>query len=172
MRKFTLFALIVALIFLIVPCSFAGSLAAQRNVNEVVITNVAKALPASTQTAIFTIAGGPIEILSFTGEVTTVIETQDCNLKITADPTTPATDTDLCTVLNVSGDAVGTYYSLKTSIATALQEATNGVDEGMGYTIIVPIGAIDVNTVATNTGNITWRMRYRPLHPGVSVTAN
>jgi len=89
-----------------------------------------------------------------------------------ADPTTPATDTDLCAELNINADAVGTYYSLVTSIATALAEYTNGVGPTMGgvFSVTAPIGNIDVKASGTSTGAITWRMTYRPS-PGAVVTA-
>jgi len=137
------------------------------------IQNVSKALPASTQSPIFTIVGGPIEIISLTGIVTTGIQAQSCSLKVVVDPTTPATDTDISAVLEVTGDLAGTAYSIVTSIATALAEYTYGVGPTMGgvFRIHVPIGNIEVSTNATNTGNITWSLLYQPLAPGVIVTA-
>jgi hypothetical protein len=172
MKIFKMLIVMLVALLICIPVQ-AGSLADQLNVDEKVVERTAMSLPASTQTSIFAIAGGPIEILSLIGEVTTVIQTQSCSLKIVADPTTPATDTDLCAVLDVTADAVATYYSLVTSTATALAEYTNGVGPTMGgvFSLTVPIGNIDVYTNATNTGAITWRMRYRPLAHGVIVTA-
>lgn len=128
-------------------------------------------LPAGTAGTIFTVAGGPIEIVSLVGEVTINIEGKACNLKVSADPTT-GTATDLAANLAISGDAAGTFYSLQTSIATALQQATNGVDAGMDFSIIVPVGIITITTSATNTGSVSWYIRYKPLAEDSVVTAN
>jgi len=172
MRKLKLFAILLAVLLIIPGQVFAGSLAQMRDITVRTIVRPAMSLPATTQTSIFKVAGAPIEILSFTGEVTTVIQTQSETIKIVADPTTPATDTDLCAELNINADAVGTYYSLVTSIATALAEYTNGVGPTMGgvFSVTAPIGNIDVKASGTSTGAITWRMTYRPS-PGAVVTA-
>lgn len=173
MRKYTLFALIVALIFLFVPIQAgASSLATARDPSVKTITRTAMSLPATTQTSVFKIAGAPIEILSLTGEVTTVIGTTTTSITLRADPTTPATDTDLMTGQNIGDDAVGTMYSLVTSVGTAMAVYTNGIGPTMGgvFSIIAPIGNIDLETAATVTGAITWRMTYRPW-PGAKVTA-
>ena len=190
MKQFKLFSILFTAVLLLVLAGeksrvAASSLAAQLASDEKTISNVAMALPATTQSPIFTISGGPIEILSFVGVVTTDIQAQACNIKIVADPTTPATDTDLTAGLEINDDEDGTVYSLVTSVSSFLAEYTNGVGPGMAggtaasisnssapFTIIVPIGAIDIVTTATNTGNITWSMRYRPLVPGVKVIAN
>lgn len=173
MKRYIETMLIVAIMFLLGSIQAqASSLRAALDPSIKTITRTGMTLPASTQTSIFTISGAPIHVLSLVGEVTTVIQTQPCSLKIVADPTTPATDTDLSAALEITGDAVGTYYSMVTSIATALAEYTNGVGPTMAgvFGVTVPIGNIDVNTNATNTGAITWRMEYRPW-PGAHVTA-
>ena len=170
------FILIIAAIFLIfVPQSFAASLAAKRVVDEKVVTNIDKALPQSVGGELFTITGGPIEILSLTGEVTTVIETASNEVDLSADPTLPTGSATLLSVSkDITGDAVGTMYSMVTSIGTALAEYTGGVGPTMQgvFGVIVPAGAIDLRASASSTGNITWRLRYRPLHHGVTVVAN
>lgn len=172
MKRLKLFAILLAVLLIVPVQAFAGSLAQMRDVTVRTIVRTAMSLPATTQTSIFKIAGGPIEVLGFTGEVTTVIQTQDETIKIIADPTTPGTDVDLCAELGIRADAVGTYYSLVTSVATQLAEYTYGVGPTMGgvFALTVPIGNIDVKASGTSTGAITWRMTYRPS-PGAVVTA-
>ena len=137
---------------------------------EQCVTYAAAALPATTQTAIFTVGTGPVEILGFVGVVIVDMTGTSNNLKVTANPTT-GSDTDLCTVIDVSSDAAGTVYSFMTAIGTALQVATNGVDAGMDFTIIVPVGTIDLVTDATDTdGSVEWHIRYRPIAEGATVT--
>lgn len=144
------------------------------NTGEKLVTNTAKALPATSQSPIFTITGGPIEVLSLVGIVTTDIQAQACNLDIIADPTTPGTDTTIAAALEINDDENDTMYSCVTALGTALAEYTNGVGVTMGgvFSFTMPVGAIDIGTTATNTGNITWMLRYKPLVSGVTVTAN
>ncbi|NUP23459.1 MAG: hypothetical protein HOZ81_46875, partial [Streptomyces sp.] len=69
------------------------------------------ALPQTTQSALFTVAGGRVIITSIVGEVTTVIQTQANNTKIVSNPTT-GTDVDLCAVLDITADQVGCLYGI------------------------------------------------------------
>lgn len=172
MKRLRFILIIAAIALIFAPYSYAASLAAMRNPAVKTITRTAMALPQATQTSIFKIQGAPITILDFTGEVTTGIEAASETIKIVADPTTPGTDVDLCAQLNINGDAEGTFYSFITSIGTALAEYTNGVGPTMGdvFSVTVPIGNIDIKADGSHTGNITWRMTYRPW-PGAKVTA-
>jgi hypothetical protein len=83
------------------------------------------ALPQTAAGSLFTIAGGKVLITSLVGEVTTVIQTQADNTKLTFDPTDAGATQDLCAVLDITADAVGTMYSLTGTPATALQDALN-----------------------------------------------
>ena len=150
-----------------------ASLLVQTNASEKAVTYAAAALPATTATAIFIVNTGPCEIVGLMGYVTVGMDAATNNLKLIANPTI-GSDTDLCTNLDVTGDVAGTTYSLSTSVGTALQEATNGVDEGMGaFSIIIPVGTIDLNTSSTQaTGRVQWHIRYKPLHPGATITSN
>lgn len=133
----------------------------------------AATLPATTSGTIFTIATGPVEITGIMGYVTVGLSQTTCNLKIKIDPTTGA-ETDICTNLDVTGDVAGTTYSVITSVGgAALQEATLGVDEGMGgFSILAPVGIIELETSGSPTGSVEWYVRYKPLAPGAVITAN
>jgi hypothetical protein len=132
--------------------------------------NLASAAVASITTAtIFTIAGGPIEVLSITGEVTTNLEASANNTKLVADPTVGSA-VDLCAVLDVTGAAAGGFFNITGTLANALVLATNGVAIAQAGRIVVPAGIIQMNCAGTTTGAITWRMRYKPLAKGVTVS--
>ena len=116
---------------------------------------------------------GPIEILSIVGVVTTNIQATANLVKVLIDPTEPATDTDLCTATDLTGDTAGYVLTLPVDFGNALIETANGVVSVSGattYPIICPAGMIEWSaSVPSGGGAIDWHMRYRPLEPGVSV---
>jgi len=126
-------------------------------------------LPATGNTTIFTITGGPIIVEEIYGVVTTVIQTQACNLKLTSVDTATSTATDLCANLNISGDAAGSFYNVTGTLANALVNTAGGTAIGQAGTVLVPAGIIRITTSATNTGSVAWGIRYRPLAAGVTV---
>ena len=127
-------------------------------------------LPASTQAALFTISGGLVAITKIIGEVTTVIQTQANNTKLVSNPTV-GTDVDLCAVLNITADEVGTLYSISGTLATALIGVNAGAVPTQTNEIVVPEGTIDLDCAATNTGEIKWSLWYIPLDQGARVVA-
>lgn len=130
-------------------------------------------LPAGTTKTIFTVNGtGGIWVAAIWGVVTTVIQTQTCNTKLTA-TVTGLSGVDICGTGNISALAVGSLVMPITSFATALDVApTNGViyanptGTGTGQAtsfLMAGPGTIVVNTSATNTGAIQWYMAYYPI---------
>ncbi len=130
-------------------------------------------LPASTTAALFTIAGGRVLITSLIGEVTTVIQTQADNTKLQFDPTDAGATQDLCAVLDITADAVGTMYSITGTPATAMQDALNFMspDKMLARPLVLKPGSILLNCAATNTGSVKWTLTYTPLDTGASVSA-
>jgi hypothetical protein len=120
---------------------------------------------------LFAVAGGPIEVVSLIGVVTNTIQTQANSIKLLVDPTAPATDTDLCTATEITTDAIGTVYVITGTFGNALTEVTAGVGATTATKFIIPIGMIELNGTASNTGTIVWYLRYKPLALGVTVTA-
>lgn len=146
-------------------------------------TRVEKAaftLPASTSTAMFTVAGGRVIITSLVGEVTTVIQAQACNLNVTIDPDGAGAAADLVAATEINADAVGTFYTVSGVQADLLGSQTNGgtqvpthalarVTPGGGF--MVPEGSILLKTSATNTGATAWTLTYIPYDNGATVVA-
>ena len=127
-------------------------------------------LPASASGALFTIAGGRILLTSIYGEVTTLIQTQVCNAKLISTPTT-GTAVDMCAVLDITADEVGCLYGITGLPSDALVGTNAGLTQHMNRYLILPIGTINLNTSATNTGATKWSMTYIPLDNGASVVA-
>ncbi|NUT23283.1 MAG: hypothetical protein HOV77_29285 [Hamadaea sp.] len=130
-------------------------------------------LPQTTAGALFTVFGGKVLITSLVGEVTTVIQTQADNTKLTFDPVDAGATQDLCAVLDITGDAVGTCYSLTGTPATAMQDALNFLPSNkvLAQPLVLKPGSILLDCAASNTGSVKWDLTYIPLDNGASVAA-
>lgn len=129
-------------------------------------------LPATTDLTIFTVAGGRVILTSLLGQVTTVIQAQANAIKIKSVPTT-GTAKDISGTLDINGYEVGALISLD---GTALSTALSGTNAGAALVttrggIFIPIGAIKLNTAATNTGQIQWTCTYVPYDTGANIVA-
>jgi hypothetical protein len=129
------------------------------------VAKAAATLPASTTQALFTCTLGNVEILALVGEVTTVIQTQANNAKLTYNPTATGASTDLCATLDITADAVGTMYSI-TGIATDPLQSGIWLAHGLVYPIIIGPGVIELDCDATNTGATQWFALYRAIESG------
>ena len=128
------------------------------------------ALPQTAAAALFTVTGGRVAIMGILGEVTTVIQTQANNAKLTANPTT-GTSVDLCAVLNISADEVGCLYGITGTVSDALVGANAGYAPLPDRPLVVAAGTIDLDCAASNTGSVKWSIWYVPLDDGAVVTA-
>ena len=134
------------------------------------VSRATDTLPATADEALFTITGGRVKLMQIVGEVTTVIQTQANNTKLKFNPTATGADTDLCAVLNISADAVGTLYGITGTVADAMIDGLLQV-KGQVATIILSEGDIELDCAATNTGSVKWDVWYIPLDEGATVTA-
>lgn len=127
-------------------------------------------LPQSAAAALFNVVGGRVAILGVIGEVTTVIQTQANNTKLVANPTV-GTDVDLCAVLSITADEVGTLYGITGTFGDALVGVNAGAAIMCDRPVVVAAGSIDLNCAASNTGSVKWALFYVPLDDGAYVTA-
>lgn len=128
-------------------------------------------LPATTQSAIFTVAGGRVLVTSLVGEVTVIMGATVTTLKITANPTV-GTDVDLTTATAVTSKEVGSLISLPPISGGALTvNSAGGTNQLPNSAYLIPVGTIDLVTSATDTGSIKWSITYLPLDDGASITA-
>lgn len=128
------------------------------------------ALPQTAQAALFNVVGGRIAVLGIIGEVTTVIQTQANNTKIVANPTA-GTDVDLCAVLSITADEVGTLYGITGTFGDAMVGVNAGAAIMCDRPVVVAAGTIDLNCAASNTGSVKWALFYVPIDDGAYVTA-
>lgn len=134
-----------------------------------VVYKTTASLPQSTAAPLFTIAGGRIRVVGIYGEVTTVIQTQANNTKLIANPTVGA-DVDLCAVNDITGDAVGTIYSITGTLANAMVATTSGAVTNQANDVLVAAGTIDLSCAASSTGATKWVLQYIPIDLGVTVS--
>jgi hypothetical protein len=137
------------------------------------VSRATAALPQTTTSTLFTISGGKVLITGIVGEVTTVIQTQADNTKLTFDPTDAGATQDLCAVLDITADAVGTMYSITGTPATAMQDALNFLPSSkvLAQPLVLKPGSILLDCAASNTGSVKWELTYVPLENGASVAA-
>lgn len=127
-------------------------------------------LPQTTNAPIFTVAGGCVLVFQLFGRVTTIIQAQANNTKITAVPTI-GSSVDLCAVADINGLEVGGSLILANVAATALLKNNAGATFGAyGFTLVSP-GTINLNCAASNTGSIRWTLYYAPDDVGATVVA-
>lgn len=128
--------------------------------------------PSTTPDELFQISGGRILLMLLLGEVTTVVQTQVNNTKIQFDPDATGATQDLCAVLDISADAVGTIYSISGLHTDAMRDNLNFGRGGlMAVPMILKPGKILLNCAATNTGATQWTMCYLGLDAEVTVVA-
>lgn len=128
-----------------------------------------KALPATTTGTLFTVTG-LVELISIIGVVTTVVQTQACNLKLST--VSNSATTDISADLNISAAAAQSRMSITGTFANATLNTAKGVPVARQATpIVVQEGTIIATTSATNTGAIRWEVRYRPLQEGSRIVA-
>lgn len=145
-----------------------------REIGGVVTVNRATAaLPQTTDGALFTITGGRVLIVDLVGEVTTLIQTQANNTKLKFNPTATGADTDLCAVLDITADAVGTQYSITGTAATAMQSGLLCLTSAqlLARPLLLSEGDIELDCAASNTGSVSWTVTYRPFDTGATIAA-
>ena len=138
------------------------------------VTRAAADVFDGTTTALFTVAGGRVEILHLEAEVTVAgVDVAASATKFVSNPTVGA-DLDLCTTLDVTGDVLGSIYTITGTLSDALQGGVAGGSVGMGNSIIIPEGTIDLSSAAdAGTGGalIKFEVWYNPLDDGASIAA-
>jgi hypothetical protein len=125
-------------------------------------------------TTIFTIAGGPIEILSLVARCVTTNDATASTLQWSADPTDGSAATFSAASASLANVAAGGMVVLQgTSLATAPIVNATGVGLGQTVTNGIVVGAgIITTTVGVGSTTGTWQhhLRYRPLSRGVTVS--
>ncbi len=135
------------------------------------IASAAKTLTTGN-VGMFTISGGPIKVLEIVGIVTTVVQSQTTSVKVTVTTTSPAATSDFsAAAVDITGAAAGSSIRHINTTGILTVVAAGFVNEGNAFATndtqyLVPAGTLQVNNASSsNTGAITWYLRYIPLSP-------
>lgn len=135
------------------------------------INRAAATLPQSGAAPIFTVSGGDVYVCQILGEVSgTAIGAGANNMKLIANPTVGA-DVDLCAVVDVDADAIGTMYTITGTLGEAMTASTSGAAPAQKDSILVAPGTIDLSCSASRTGQVKWTIYYVPTIAGAKVVA-
>jgi hypothetical protein len=131
------------------------------------------ALPQTATGSIFTVSGGRIVLTSLVGEVTTVLGATVTTLTVVSTPTTGAATT-LASATAVTSSAVGSWFTLPATLGSALvvtpvAGAVALPTRDLGF--LVPVGAIQLTTSASDTGSVKWSLTYVPFDDAATVVA-
>jgi len=121
---------------------------------------------------LFTVTGGPIEIVGLVSICETGNDATASTLQYNATPTTGSAQTISAASSSLANAAAGASVTLAgTALTTAALLNANGPNLiANPGTIMVPIGTIDI-VVGTGSTTGTWAhyLRYKPLATGVTV---
>jgi hypothetical protein len=137
------------------------------------------ALDAGDVADVFTIAGGPIELLGLNMLVTTAVSANACACYFLTDPTlADYADTPLCAGADINAAAIGNVFSIiDADSATAWVKNADGTNVGrmmeIGSQFLMP-GGIDFKAANADpsTGVADVYLTYRPLSSASTVTAS
>lgn len=141
------------------------------------VSKEALTIPASTTQQLFRVYGGRVKVKALIGEVTTIIQTQTDNLKISSKAldsasTAVGTAVDVASNLDITAMEVGGSVFVEGD-GTALVKSNAGavlIGTNTGEWI-APQGEIYATASATNTGAMKWDLWYEPLDAGAYVVA-
>lgn len=135
----------------------------------------AAALLASAQN-IFQVIGGRVLIRTVVGQVTTIIQAQTTNIKVTSTAkaadgsTTVGTAVDVASNVDTNALEVGGLVYVEGDGTAAVKSNAGAAFIGPnGGTWVAPQGFISFTSSATSTGGFKWDLFYQPLDEGAYV---
>lgn len=158
------------------PSASSSSRGATAVLNQdIQVTTAARTIPATTTDQIFRVKGGRVLVKRLIGTVTTTIQTQTDNMKVSSKALDAAsvaigTAVDVAANLDITAMEVGGMYCVEGD-GTAALKSTAGAAILVSQTgqWIAPQGEIYLTTSATNTGAMKWDIWYQPLDSGAYV---
>ena len=142
---------------------------ATQDYDEQIVMTTNKSLPATTSWTLFNVVW-VVEIIAIIWVVTTVIQAQSCNLKLST--VSNSATTDVCANLDINWHLAQSRYSITWTFANALINTAKWVPVARQATsFIAQEGTITATTSATNTGAIRWIVRYKPMQEGARIYA-
>ena len=130
---------------------------------------------ASSTYQIYTVVGGRVRIPHFIGTVTTIIQTQTCNLSVNFDATVGAAVV-LASTLDITARDEGVTFDIHGLGSAVVASGTTTIGgfvlaSTAARAMVLDAGAVNMILSADNTGSIKWDLWYEPLDQGAYVTA-
>lgn len=122
-------------------------------------------LPQTTSAPIFYVRTGRVAITQIVGEVTGAIQNQANNTKLTGTPTVGSA-VDICAVLSIIAKEIGTLFGISGLNTDAMIGINAGALPGQARPVVLPVGTLDLNCAASNTGSVKWTVFYYPIDDG------
>lgn len=134
-----------------------------RNIEE----RASQALPQTADEALFRITGY-VRLFNILGIVTIAIGAVANATKLKHNPSGVGSDVDLCGTLDITGDAVGTVYSIVGVLATALKSTSLWLvapaDNIAAQGLILGPGDIEIDCAGSSvTGAWKWIAEWQPV---------
>lgn len=132
-----------------------------------IASRAAAALPQTDTDVLFTVTG-TVKLVNIQGLVTEAIGNVANNTKLTHGVT------DICAVLDIDNDGVGTRYSITGTFANAMVETASAVPVAVQATeLVLPAGNLIIDCAGSDGGDgrVSWSVEYLPLTDGATVTA-
>lgn len=133
------------------------------------VQRAAATTPQGTAGALFTITGRVL-IDQIIGEVTVEIGGGANDAKLVSNPTVGA-DVDMCAVVDIDGDTVGTVFHITGTQVNAMIATVSGSYEAQPGVLGMPAGTIDLDCTGSTAGEIKWIVIYRAIDASSSVVA-
>ena len=150
--------------------SMAEALREVYDQEEKVFTTAAAVIAAGTAT-VFTVAGGPIEVISLISVCVSGNDGTATLHKWTVNPT-DGTATDISAASATLANATaGTILNITGTLANATVITAQGTAIAQAGGVVVPVGVItSITSGGATTGTWTHHLRYKPLGRGVVIT--
>lgn len=142
---------------------------------DIHVQTAGRTIPATTTDQIFRVRGGRVLVKRLVGEVTTVIQAQADNLKVSSkklDNSSVAVGTavDVASNLDITTMEVGGFYFVEGDGTAGVKSTAGAAFVGPNSgSWIAPQGEIYLTTSATNTGAMKWDIWYMPLDEGAYI---
>jgi hypothetical protein len=135
------------------------------------VAKAAATLPATTTQHLFVVTGGRVLVTLVFGEVTTIIQSTDPVIKVTATPTV-GTAVDVASTVDISSLEVGGKLIVEGD-GTAIVKGNSGCAfwANGAHDFIIWTGYLDLISGATKTGATKWDLYYFPIDDGALVVS-
>ncbi len=163
---------IITILILLVLALALHTEAVPRSPDNAVRTATMDSLFTTAVDQMFTVSGGPIEIVSLFGECTTAIGTVGSTV-IQLDATAGSDyNRTFSTSVDIDALAVGDLVRFTNAIDQGVLNIDANAGAGQTLSWMCSVGEIELNPATTSTGAVTWYMSYRRLVPASRVTPN